>query len=374
MTARKITPGRARRAIVRKTNMEKIVEGETSTGKTVVGRAMVGRGVAAKTIGAKTIGGKAVRGKAVAAKTIGSKTIKGKAAAGGKPARRKGGARWNGRRRDLFLAALTETANVRRSAKTAGMSLAAAYDLKRRDPAFAQAWKEALEIGYSEVEMALLRETLNGSEKVETLEEGEEKKLKYIKTVRSFNVSVAVRLFMAHREEVLAFRREREGIAAPETSTIEETEHYLDLIRARLDAGEDGGLTDYEIKSCGAAAVAGDGAAPAVAGGAEPAARVAEGEAGEAEHPLADEAAGCGSAGGKEETACGLAERGRESAAGAGCAEAGEGERPGVAAGAGRERNVHPDAAGCAARSEGAAAAPAGRGRAYGGLRAETAR
>ena len=43
---------------------------------------------------------------------------------------------------------LTETANVSQSARDAGVSVAAAYDLKRRDPAFAAAWREALEAGF----------------------------------------------------------------------------------------------------------------------------------------------------------------------------------------------------------------------------------
>jgi hypothetical protein len=158
--------------------------------------------------------------------------------AGSDDACKGGRVRWNGQRRSLFLAALTDTANVRKSAAAAGMSLTAAYDLKRRDPAFAQAWREALEIGYSEVELALLRQSLHGSERTEMVEEGEQKTLKYVKTVHSFNFTVAMRLFMAHREEVLAFRRERDGGEAPEESATERLQGYLDEIRARLAESE----------------------------------------------------------------------------------------------------------------------------------------
>jgi len=165
--------------------------------------------------------------------------------------------RWNGRRRSLFLAMLTDTANVRRSAAAAGMSMTAAYELKARDPDFAQAWRAALEIGYSEVELALLRQSLHGSERTEMVEEGEQKTLKYVKTVRSFNFSVAMRLLMAHRDEVMAFRRERESGDGPEQSATERLQGYLDKIRERLaeaeadmpddvdadaDAGADGGI------------------------------------------------------------------------------------------------------------------------------------
>lgn len=245
MTASKITPGRAGRAIVRKSAAGKTVAGRAIVRATAAGETVVDETMAGKTMVSKTVN-RAIGGKAIAVRTV-----VGEAAARKRRVRKKGGVRWNGRRRALFLAALTETANVRRSAKTAGMSLAAAYALKRRDPAFARAWKEALEIGYNEVEMALLRESLNGSERVETVQEGVNKTLKYIKTVRSFNFSVAVRLFMAHRAEVLAFRRERGDEAAAATGTIEETEHYLALIRARLGGAEDEVAAGGEIGSGG---------------------------------------------------------------------------------------------------------------------------
>jgi len=152
--------------------------------------------------------------------------------------RKRGVNRWNERRKQIFLAALTETANVRRSAAKAKMSLTSAYTLKARDPAFARAWREALEIGYSEVEMALLRQTLEGCERIETLQEGESGKLKYVKTVRSFPFAVAVRLLMAHRDEVLAFRQSRDDAEETEQDATERVRAYLDEIDARLRASE----------------------------------------------------------------------------------------------------------------------------------------
>jgi len=247
MTASKITPVRAGGAAVRKSS------------------------------GRKTAKGRAITGKAIAAKPVASAVITNEGAGRKKGACQTRCARWNGRRRALFLAALTETANVRRSAKAAGMSLAAAYALKRRDPTFAGAWKEALEIGYSEVEMALLRESLNGSERIETVKEGENKTLKYIKTVRSFNFSVAVRLFMAHRAEVLAFRLAR-GDEAPDTGSIEETEHYLALIRARLGETDDETAGDDDTGSRGAPVAI---ASPALTDAPEPGGGHGEADAGE---------------------------------------------------------------------------------------------
>ncbi len=148
--------------------------------------------------------------------------------------------RWNAKRKQTFLAMLAETANVQQSAAKAKMSLAAAYLLKHRDPAFARAWLEALEVGYSEVEMRMLRESIKGTERVEILEKGKARELEYVKTVRSFPFSVAVRLFIAHRDEVLAFRRERDGIEEPQESATDRARAFLEEVDALLAAHESG--------------------------------------------------------------------------------------------------------------------------------------
>jgi hypothetical protein len=149
-------------------------------------------------------------------------------------------ARWTHKRRQHFLMVLTETANVSQSAREAGVSLAAAYDLKGRDPAFAAAWREALEAGFCEAELAMLREVIDGQERVETMRVGEERTLKYEKTIRIRNNSVGLRLLAAHREEVAAFRLAREEAAgAPITqSALERARAHLSEIRARLIASE----------------------------------------------------------------------------------------------------------------------------------------
>lgn len=146
--------------------------------------------------------------------------------------------RWNEKRRQTFLAMLSETANVRRSARRVGLSKTAAYALKKRDPAFAQAWAEALEMGYSELEMTLLRQSVEGTERVERMNVGEEGELKYVKTVHSYPLTVAVRLFLAHRQEVLAYRQARDGVEEPRESAMERARKWIDEIRSRLAANE----------------------------------------------------------------------------------------------------------------------------------------
>jgi hypothetical protein len=143
--------------------------------------------------------------------------------------------RWNQKRREMFLAVLTETANVRQAAKKVGMSTAAAYLLKGRDAAFALAWRKALDVGYSELEMALLRQSLEGTERTEMVEEGETRTLKYVKTIRSFPFTVAVRLLSAHRDEVEAFRRsEAQEADTTGTTATERARAVLKDIRTRL--------------------------------------------------------------------------------------------------------------------------------------------
>ena len=62
------------------------------------------------------------------------------------PAHRRNG--WTPSRRAKFLECLAATPNVLRACAAAGISREAAYRLRRRDPAFALAWADALRQGY----------------------------------------------------------------------------------------------------------------------------------------------------------------------------------------------------------------------------------
>lgn len=72
---------------------------------------------------------------------------------------------WTEARRTKFLQSLAETANVTRSAKAAGMTPSAAYKERRRRPAFAQAWAEAMEQALDTLEAVMLERALHGVEK-----------------------------------------------------------------------------------------------------------------------------------------------------------------------------------------------------------------
>lgn len=61
-----------------------------------------------------------------------------------------------------FLAALAETSNVTRSAEIAQVSPGRAYKVRREDPEFRRAWREALCEGYDHLEMEVLRRLREG--------------------------------------------------------------------------------------------------------------------------------------------------------------------------------------------------------------------
>ena len=70
---------------------------------------------------------------------------------------------WTKARRVRFLKALGETCNVRKAARAAGLeSSSHVYTLRRRDPAFAELWAEALANGYDRLETMLLQCALEG--------------------------------------------------------------------------------------------------------------------------------------------------------------------------------------------------------------------
>ena len=72
---------------------------------------------------------------------------------------------WSAQRQAQFLEALEDSFNVAQAARDVGMSVQSAYKLRQRDPGFAQGWAEALERGYAELEMLLLRRSVDAQGK-----------------------------------------------------------------------------------------------------------------------------------------------------------------------------------------------------------------
>ena len=71
-----------------------------------------------------------------------------------------------------FLDVLTDTLNVSEAARACGRSRSGAYRQKAIDPGFADAWQAAIDMGYAELEMLLLRELTQGSQIEEDVQDG----------------------------------------------------------------------------------------------------------------------------------------------------------------------------------------------------------
>ena len=67
--------------------------------------------------------------------------------------------------REKFLQKLKETANVSLSADLVGISRVRAYQVRKKDKAFAEAWDEAIEIGIDNLEHEARRRAMHGTRK-----------------------------------------------------------------------------------------------------------------------------------------------------------------------------------------------------------------
>ncbi len=65
--------------------------------------------------------------------------------------------------REKFLQKLKETANVSLSADLVGISRVRAYQVRKKDKAFAEAWDEAIEIGIDNLEHEARRRAMHGT-------------------------------------------------------------------------------------------------------------------------------------------------------------------------------------------------------------------
>lgn len=90
--------------------------------------------------------------------------------------------------KNTFLTVLAETSNVSKACEAAPVSPARAYKLRREEPEFRRAWREALAEGYEHLEMELLRRLREGD--FTTIEGGK------------YDFANALRILSAHRGTV----------------------------------------------------------------------------------------------------------------------------------------------------------------------------
>ncbi|QIQ87707.1 hypothetical protein [Erythrobacter sp.] len=104
--------------------------------------------------------------------------------------------------RDLFIAHLEQSSSVARSAERAGVSKARVYRARRNEPGFANAWALALERGYEDLEMEMLRRLREGDL---LAREG-----------TKYEFAAAIRLLALHRDDAARSQAGRREVTAAE--------------------------------------------------------------------------------------------------------------------------------------------------------------
>ncbi|WP_232307581.1 hypothetical protein [Sphingobium chungbukense] len=142
---------------------------------------------------------------------------------------------WTPELRAKFLETLALTCNVSEAARAVGRNLSTVYYLKRRDPGFAMAWKQALSIGHEELTALMLRQALFGTEQEEIVLDGEGA-VKSRKIRRGHPHMIQALLFRAHRQEVAEAQRE-EGVERPDgEDAVARLRLALERVRKRSKA------------------------------------------------------------------------------------------------------------------------------------------
>ena len=146
---------------------------------------------------------------------------------------------WSAQRQAQFLEALEDSFNVAQAARDVGMSVQSAYKLRQRDPGFAQGWAEALERGYAELEMLLLRQALYGTEQVETIDPGNGGPQR-VKRVTHYPHGMAIRLLFAHHASVAAVRAAQGGERPDVEGLRNEIQRRIAQMKARTGKNKGG--------------------------------------------------------------------------------------------------------------------------------------
>jgi hypothetical protein len=103
----------------------------------------------------------------------------------------------------LFLAALAESSNVKKSAEAAGIDPGKAYKLRREDPEFAREWLAALADGYTLLEMEVLCRLREGRLKTDEADK--------------YDFANAIRLLGAHRDSAAQAVAQQRNVSAADT-------------------------------------------------------------------------------------------------------------------------------------------------------------
>lgn len=95
---------------------------------------------------------------------------------------------------ETFFATLTDTCNVRRSAKAAGFTANWAYRRRKFDAAFRNGWVAAVREGYAKLELILLERAMTGTPKLVRTSKGDDR------IMREYSTALAIALLKRHAD------------------------------------------------------------------------------------------------------------------------------------------------------------------------------
>ena len=149
---------------------------------------------------------------------------------GSRPRRRAADPRsWTKAKESKFLSALSDSCNVKYSARKAGVSITAVYERRKANAAFRHAWRSALREGYAKLELMLLERALIGTEKVIERRDGS------IERMRDYSNPLAIALLRLHRDEVAETPDEPGSAGRAGEEEVEEIRRKIALKLDRLN-------------------------------------------------------------------------------------------------------------------------------------------
>lgn len=101
---------------------------------------------------------------------------------------------WTKAKERRFLEALSETCNVTRACKAAGVGVTSVYRRRKQNAAFRAGWREAIGTAYQQLELVLLERAFNGTEKVVHSRAGEPT------VMREYSNQLGLTLLKMHRD------------------------------------------------------------------------------------------------------------------------------------------------------------------------------
>lgn len=95
---------------------------------------------------------------------------------------------------ETFFATLTDTCNVKRSAKAAGFTANWAYRRRQFDAAFRNGWVAAVREGYAKLELVLLERAMTGTPKLVRTSKGDDR------IMREYSNALSIALLKRHAD------------------------------------------------------------------------------------------------------------------------------------------------------------------------------